>query len=490
MLVLRCALFCLARASCPRSEAPPEGWALLHEEEWAHVHYLNSFASDMALPSREMLWMYELFQRIDPQLDAAAAACPFGVATILTQALEHIEERNGREVALSVHRYLVSLIQSHDPEGWNVDVSWYRALPMLLGAVKTNATMCDKVKIYVYDTGPRMFPTLKCVRGMEGVEVLLHRFVLSSPCRTTDPRRADYFFVPFYANCHQRESAEPILDPQLDRYFIDVLDKLEYFDAYRRRDHMFLFAHDDWGFPSWQDHVARSVLLAVETNPLNQMHNSTEHCLDCFDARKDVVIPGHTDYWSMEKLRKFALPLEHREYLYCFHGALQHELYNTTFAAWPFDRVNAQDVRTAITQLRHPKGSVGPHVTPTSRYFERMGQCRFCLIPKGVAYTNGRLLEAIFAQCIPVVLSDALRLSFPFLPWDKMVIRWPMRDVHALPGFLDTMSEATMTEMRHAMAKYECWLDWYSTDPACSPYEAILKMLPGVHRMPNPDKGL
>lgn len=79
-----------------------------------------------------------------------------------------------------------------------------------------------------------------------------------------------------------------------------------------------------------------------------------------------------------------------------------------------------------------------------SAYYERMGNCRFCLVPKGVGYTNGRLFETFFSGCIPVVLSDALR--FPFsaehggpLVWENnLTIRFPTLHMAALPAFLET----------------------------------------------------
>ena len=35
----------------------------------------------------------------------------------------------------------------------------------------------------------------------KGTEVLFHRYFLSSSCRTEDPEKADFFFVPVYGTC-------------------------------------------------------------------------------------------------------------------------------------------------------------------------------------------------------------------------------------------------------------------------------------------------
>ena len=51
-----------------------------------------------------------------------------------------------------------------------------------------------------------------------------------------------------------------------------------------------------------------------------------------------------------------------------------------------------------------------------------MGECRFCFVPKGVGFTNGRLMETFFTGCIPVILSDAMVVPFAeFLDWSRCV---------------------------------------------------------------------
>ena len=55
----------------------------------------------------------------------------------------------------------------------------------------------------------------------------------------------------------------------------------------------------------------------------------------------------------------------------------------------------------------HNPLAIGSHMVPVVKYYEKMGNCKFCLIPKGVGFTNGRVFETFFSGCIPVVLSDS-----------------------------------------------------------------------------------
>lgn len=162
-------------------------------------------------------------------------------------------------------------------------------------------------------------------------------------------------------------------------------------------------------------------------------------------------------------------------------------------------------------------------MTPVSAYYERMGNCKFCLVPKGVGYTNGRLFESFFSGCIPIVLSDALRFPFSYndggpVKWQNhLVIHYPTRYMDHLPEFLERVDdnhinyfsglESVISNakwpkvigrifknlmntskqespndlvgvyMQSQLRDKSCWFDYYSTNPNCSPYEGILRGL-------------
>ena len=166
--------------------------------------------------------------------------------------------------------------------------------------------------------------------------------MLRSNCRTLDAGQADFFFVPFYQNGWQREAFDPPIlnaEKELEQGWTEVMREIThgYFDAYRRRDHVFLFAHEFWGARRlWhRDHVSKAILLVSESNPLDMKRHPgdehiglefepsfningtgrlgagvlrlepstefTEHCLDCFDQRKDMVVPQHIDFFAIDR---------------------------------------------------------------------------------------------------------------------------------------------------------------------------------------------
>lgn len=142
-------------------------------------------------------------------------------------------------------------------------------------------------------------------------------------------------------------------------------------------------------------------------------------------------------------MRRVRKPYAEREHLFCFHGSLQHSLYEGTHAGRPFDTVRASDIRNAILNFRNfPGASIGGHLVPVLKYYQQLGNCKFCLVPKGVGYTNGRLFESFHNGCIPVILSDALRLPFSeFLDWSLFSVRFPTAQVWELPKALQVLDE-------------------------------------------------
>ena len=140
-------------------------------------------------------------------------------------------------------------------------------------------------------------------------------------------------------------------------------------------------------------------------------------------------------------------------------------------------------VRNELQNLAGTPGtSIGPRMPIITDYFDRIGQCHFCFVPKGLGYWSNRLYEVLFAGCIPVILSDGIELPFAdFVKWESFSIKWPMADVDSrlllyLDGILSTQPEF-VEGLHDAVLANRCWFNYLSEDPGCSPYLGILKML-------------
>lgn len=146
-------------------------------------------------------------------------------------------------------------------------------------------------------------------------------------------------------------------------------------------------------------------------------------------------------------------------------------------------RITNETVRLSLLSIAHlPNVSIGG---PVSGYSLVLGQSQFCLCPKGASSYTSRVFEALFAGCVPVILSDAVRLPFDtIVDWSKFSIRWPMTQVGPkLYEYLRTLLEQQpgyVQQMQQEVAKVRCWFDYFAfeADPLeCSPYAALLTSL-------------
>lgn len=90
-------------------------------------------------------------------------------------------------------------------------------------------------------------------------------------------------------------------------------------------------------------------------------------------------------------------------------------------------------------------------------YPEIMEQGKFCLVIRGVRLAQPTLLEAMAANCIPVIIADNIILPFQeIIDWTLAVITIRESDLHSINSVLKTVSETRIKEMQqHGRFLYE-----------------------------------
>jgi hypothetical protein len=202
-------------------------------------------------------------------------------------------------------------------------------------------------------------------------------------------------------------------------------------------------------FRSWREVIPESIFLTPETWLFNDFPHIVE---PCFNTWKDIAIPGYLHRHEIISLTSRARPLAERQHLAVFLGRT-----DPSRGAHPTE--GGMDVRGALRELyKSGKIFVGQNLSIPDMHGV-MGNAKFCFVPKGKSAWSLRLYEALFAGCVPVVLSDHWELPFEeFLDLSKFIIKWPMDNVgDELLDILAAQPDDVLQAYMDNAKQHRCW---------------------------------
>ncbi|KAK7839754.1 probable glycosyltransferase At5g03795 [Quercus suber] len=280
--------------------------------------------------------------------------------------------------------------------------------------------MEKQFKIYVYEEGEQpLFHNGPCKSIYSTEGNLIHGIEINNQFRTRDPEKAHVFFLPFsvamlvrFVYVQNSHDFGPIKHTVID-YVNIISGKYPYWNRSLGADHFMLSCHD------WGPEASRATPY-LHKNSIRVLCNANTS--EGFNPTKDVSFPEiNLQTGSIDGFIGGPSP-SHRPILAFFAGGLHGPIRPVLLEHW---ENKDEDIQV---HKYLPKGV---------SYLDMMKKSKYCICPSGYEVASPRIVEAIYAGCVPVLISDYYVLPFSdVLNWKSFSVEVPVKDVPNLKKIL------------------------------------------------------
>ncbi|KAI3868859.1 hypothetical protein MKX03_036388 [Papaver bracteatum] len=303
------------------------------------------------------------------------------------------------------------------------------------------------LKVYIYKEGkPPIFhvPILKGLYASEGWFMKLmesnKKFVVK------DPKQAHLFYMPFSTrmlehamyvrNSHNRTN----LALYLRDYTNMIASKYSSWNRTNGADHFFVACHD-WAPYETRHHMERCVKAMCNSDVTQG-----------FKIGKDVSLPETYVRSERNPQRDIGgkAPSK-RSILAFFAGSMHGYLRRILLEHW-----KDKDPDMKIF------GPMPPGVASKMNYIQHMKSSKYCICAKGYEVNSPRVVEAIFYECVPVIISDNfVPPFFEVLNWDAFSVIVAEKDIPKLKDILESIPEERYLELQLGVRKVQQHFLWH-----------------------------
>lgn len=324
------------------------------------------------------------------------------------------------------------------------DVSLYRNF----SAFKRSYEMMEKtLKVYVYGEGNRPIfhqPPLKGIYASEGW--FMKQMKASKQFVTKKPKKAHLFYLPFSSRelevnlyVHNSHSRKPLIKV-LSNYIETIRTKYNFWNRTGGSDHFLVACHD------WAPAETRKTM----PNCIRSLCNSDIQ--EGFQFGKDASLPETYVKSPQNPLRQLGgNPPSKRQILAFFAGSMHGYLRPILLSHW---EKKDPDMKI-FGPLRRVRGQMS--------YVQYMKSSKYCICAKGFEVNSPRVVEAIFYECIPVIISDNfVPPFFETLNWESFAVFVLEKDIPNLKNILSSIPKKRYLEMYQRVRQVQQHFLWHS----------------------------
>ncbi|KAG6493164.1 hypothetical protein ZIOFF_048141 [Zingiber officinale] len=334
------------------------------------------------------------------------------------------------------------------------DPELYTLLFRNVSVFKRSYELMEKIlKVYIYEDGPRPIfhtPELQGIYASEGWFMKL--LEENKGFVTKDPSKAHLFYLPYsirqlklalyVPNSHNMRS----LSLFLRDYVNTIAAKYPFWNRTRGRDH-FLVACHDWGpyTTTLHEELCKNTIKAMCNADASE---------GIFVRGKDISLPETTI--KVPKMPRKYVGGGHvsgRSILAFYAGNMHGRVRPLLNKYWGDDK--DEDMRI---YRRLPN-----RVSRTMSYVEHMRASKFCICPMGYEVNSPRIVEAIYAECIPVIIADNFVLPFEeLLDWSAFSVVVAEKDILNLKNILLGISHRRYIRMYNCVRRLQKHFLWHA----------------------------
>ncbi|KAK4793638.1 hypothetical protein SAY86_024073 [Trapa natans] len=320
--------------------------------------------------------------------------------------------------------------------------------------------MEEMLKVYIYKEGEKPIlhqPVLKGIYASEGW--FMKQVKASKKFVTKDARKAHLFYLPFSSrmleetlyvpNSHSHRNLVRFLQGYLDL----IGAKYPFWNRTAGADH-FLVACHDWAPGETKRIMARCIRSLCNSD-----------VKEGFVFGKDASLPETFVHNPRKPLQELGgKSPSKRSILAFFAGNMHGYLRPLLLQHWGNNR--DPDMRI-FGHLPKSKG--------TMNYVQHMKSSKYCICAKGYEVNSPRVVEAIFYECVPVIISDNfVPPFFEVLNWESFAVFVLEKDIPNLKSILLSIPEKRYWEMQMGVRKVQQHFLWHSRPARYDIFHMIL----------------
>ncbi|KAG2244478.1 hypothetical protein Bca52824_093670 [Brassica carinata] len=326
----------------------------------------------------------------------------------------------------------------------------YAPLYRNVSTFKRSYELMEKMlKVYVYKEGDKPIMHSPILRGIYASEGWFMKLIESNNNKfvTKDASKAHLFYLPFSSrmlevtlyvqDSHSHRNLVQYLKDYID--FISV--KYPFWNRTSGADH-FLAACHDWAPSETRNHFAKSIRALCNSDVKEGFVFGKDTSLpETFvrDPKKPLSNIGGKSASQRPTLAFFAGKPD--------HGYLRPIL----LSYWG----NNKDPDLKIFgKLPRTKGN--------KNYLQFMKTSKYCICAKGFEVNSPRVVEAIFYDCVPVIISDNfVPPFFEVLNWESFALFVAEKDIPNLKKILMSVSERRYRQMQMRVKRVQKHFLWH-----------------------------